>query len=102
MSVKPAEKEQASFDSYFEYLYLRIYEFLYLTGIRFIRQIRGAYHYLSGKVIYMAEGIREFLLHTGRQIYTSAKNFFTGKYHAFMSYSNRAANAFGHLDQKLC
>lgn len=94
MSVKPADKEQTSFDSYFEYLYLRIYEFFYFTGIRFIRQIRGFYHFLSGKIRYMTESIKEFFLHTGRQIYTSAKNFFTGKYHAFLSYSNRAANAF--------
>ena len=94
LSVKSAEKEQAGFDSFFEYLYLRIYEFFYITGIRFIRQIRGAYHFVSREIGYAAESLREFLLHTGRQIYTSAKNFFTGKYHAFMSYSNRAANAF--------
>ncbi|MBQ7124388.1 MAG: peptidoglycan DD-metalloendopeptidase family protein [Oscillospiraceae bacterium] len=94
MSVKPANDKKTSFDSAIEKLYLRIYEFFYITGIRFIRQIRGGYHFVIKQINYISEGIKDFLLHTGRRAYTSVKNFLTGKYHAFLSYSNKAAHAF--------
>ncbi len=94
MSVKQTDREQTNSDSFFEYLYLRIYEFFYFTGIQFIRQMKSGYHFVTRHIGYMIESVKEFFLHTGRQIYTSAKNFFTGKYHAFLSYSNRAADAF--------
>ncbi len=94
MSVKPAENENASFDSAVEYLYLRIYEFFYITGIRFLRQIRGGYHYAARQLRYIKTGTKEWFLYTGRRIYTSLRNVFTGKYHAFLSYSNKAADAF--------
>ena len=41
MTVETMDQSNAGFDSVLEYLYLRIYEFFYITGIRFIRQMRG-------------------------------------------------------------
>ena len=94
MLNKPAEKEKASFDSFLEYLYLRIYEFFYITGIRFIRQIRGGYHFVTGQIRYIKSGVKEWLIKSIRHFYNSFRNIVLGKYHAFMSYSNRAADAF--------
>ncbi len=94
MSVKPAEKEQAKFDSAAEYLYLRIYEFFYITGILFIRQIRGGYHFVVNKITYIINSIKDWAARTARHIYNSVRNILAGKYHAFLSYSNRAADAF--------
>ncbi len=94
MLNKPAEKEAASFDSFLEYLYLRIYEFLYITGIRFIRQIRGGYHFVIRQIRYIKNGIKEWLVKNIRHFFNSFRNILTGKYHAFLSYSNRAADAF--------
>jgi len=94
LSVKPADKEKASFDSNLEYLYLRIYEFFYLTGIRFIRQMRGGFHFVVNQFIYIKNGVIDWLRKTGRRIYNSLRNVLTGKYHAFLSYSNKAADAF--------
>ena len=94
MSVKPADKEKASFDSNLEYLYLRIYEFFYLTGIRFIRQMRGGFHFVVNQFIYIKNGVIDWFRKTGRRIYNSLRNVLTGKYHAFLSYSNKAADAF--------
>ncbi|MBQ3530747.1 MAG: peptidoglycan DD-metalloendopeptidase family protein [Oscillospiraceae bacterium] len=94
MLNKPAEKEAASFDSFLEYLYLRIYEFLYITGIRFIRQIRGGYHFVIRQTRYIKNGIKEWLVKNIRHFFNSFRNILTGKYHAFLSYSNRAADAF--------
>lgn len=97
LSVKPAEKEEASFDSAVEYLYLRIYEFLYYTGICFVRQIRGGYHFIEKHFRYIKSEITEWLLYTGRRIYSSVRNVIIGKYHVFLSYSNKAADAFAVL-----
>ena len=94
MSVKPAKHEKASFDSAIEYLYLRIYEFFYLTGIRFIRQMRGGFHFVVNQFIYIKNGVIDWFKKTGRHIYNSLRNVLTGKYHAFLSYSNKAADAF--------
>lgn len=94
LSVKPAENEKASFDSALEYLYLRIYEFFYITGIRFIRQIRGGYHFVAKQIRYIKYETKEWLLYHGRRIYSSVRNLIVGKYHAFLSYSNKAADAF--------
>ena len=94
MLNKPAEKEKASFDSFLEYLYLRIYEFFYITGIRFIRQIRGGYHFVTGQIGYIRSSFKEWLIKSIRHFYNSFRNIVLGKYHAFMSYSNRAADAF--------
>ena len=93
MSIKPAEKEQAGFDSELEYLYLRIYEFFYITGIRFIRQIRGGYHFVLNQAEYTKSSIKEWFSKTTRRLYNSIRNVLTGKYHAFLSYSNKAADA---------
>ncbi len=93
MSNKPAHKEEASFDSFIERVYLRIYEFFYITGILFIRQMRGGYHFIVNKAISVKESTKEHFLYYGRQIYTSARNFLTGKYHSFVSYNNKAADA---------
>ena len=97
MSIKPADKEKASFDSLLESLYLRIYEFFYITGIRFIRQVRGGYHFVTKQIRYIKDGIKSWFAHCIRSIYTSLRNILTGKYHAFLSYSNRAADAFAVL-----
>ena len=97
MSVKPAENEKASFDSTLEYLYLRIYEFLYLTGIRFIRQIRGIYNFAADQIIYIKDSIKDWIFRSGRRFYSSLRNILSGKYHAFLSYSNKAADSFAVL-----
>ncbi len=94
MQNKPAEKEPASFDSILEYLYLRIYEFFYITGVRFIRQIRGVYHFVLKELRYIKNGIKSWFGRNIRRLYNSFRNVITGKYHAFLSYSNRAADAF--------
>lgn len=90
MTVKTAEKEKASFDSLFEYLYLRIYEFFYITGIRFIRQMRGSYHFVVNEIKHLKAYISKYFLHAKTHIQTSAKNFFIGKYHALLSYRKKA------------
>lgn len=100
MSKKPADNDKASFDSVFEYLYLRIYEFFYITGIRFIRQVRGGYHFVVRQIRSIAAGAKDWLIRTGRHIYISTRNLLTGKYLAFLSYSNRAADAFEILKNK--
>lgn len=97
MSVKPADKEEASFDSILEYLYLRIYEFFYITGIRFIRQIRGIYNFVISEITYIKNSAEEWCVRTARHVYNSFRNVLTGKYHAFLSYSNKAADAFAVL-----
>ncbi|MBQ2795101.1 MAG: peptidoglycan DD-metalloendopeptidase family protein [Oscillospiraceae bacterium] len=94
MSIKPAENEKAGFDSAAEYLYLRIYEFFYITGIRFIRQVRGGYHFAARQIRYIKSETKEWFLYHGRRIYSSIRNLLVGKYHAFLSYSNKAADAF--------
>ncbi len=94
MSVKPSDKEKASFDSTLEYLYLRIYELFYITGIRFIRQMRGTYNFVINQIIYTKNGVIDWAARTARHIYNSFRNVLTGKYHAFLSYSNKAADAF--------
>ena len=94
MSVKPAEKEKASFDSYLEYLYLRIYEFLYITGIYFIRHAKSGYHFVVKEFEYIKSGIIDWATRTARHIYNSFRNVITGKYHVFLSYSNKASDAF--------
>ncbi len=93
MSQKPAEKEKASFDSKIEYYYLRIYEFFYMTGMLFIRQMRGGYHFVVRTLMSTKDSVIEFALRTGRHFYTSARNFLAGKYHAFLTYNNKAADA---------
>ncbi len=90
MTVKTDEKEKASFDSLFEYLYLRIYEFFYITGMRFLRQMRGVYHFAVNEFKYLRKYISGYFLHTKRHIQTSLKKFFTGKYHALLSYRKKA------------
>ena len=94
LSVKPAENEKASFDSAIEYLYLRIYEFFYITGIRFLRQARGGYNFVTKQIRYIKSGIIDWVLYSGRRIYSSVRNVIVGKYHAFLSYSNKAFDAF--------
>lgn len=94
MSVKPADKEKASFDSKLEYLYLRIYEFFYLTGIRFIRQMRGGFHFVVNQIEYVKKSTADWFYKTARHIYNSLRNVLTGKYHAVLAYSNKVADAF--------
>ena len=93
LSIKPADKEQAGFDSKIEYLYLRIYEFFYITGIRFIRQIRGGYHFVLRQATYTKNSIKEWFSKTTRRLYNSIRNILAGKYHAFLSYNNKASDA---------
>lgn len=94
LSIKPAETEQAGFDSELEYLYLRIYEFLYLTGIRFIRQMRGIYHFILNRTAYAKDSAEEWFSKSLRRLYNSVRNVLAGKYHALLSYSNKAADSF--------
>ncbi len=94
MSVKPAEKEKASFDSNIEYFYLKIYEFFYITGIRFIRQIRGGYNFIVKEITNARLNLKDSAIKNGKRFYSSARNFLSGKYHAFVSYNNKAADAF--------
>ncbi len=90
MTVKTDEKEKAGFDSLVEYLYLRIYEFCYITGMYFLRQMRGGYHFALNEFKYLKSYASEYILHAKRHIKTSLKNFFTGKYHALLSYRKKA------------
>lgn len=94
MSIKPADKEKVSFDSELEYLYLRIYEIFYLIGIYFIRQLRDGYHFVVKQSVYLKNSIEEWFLKTKRHIYNSVRNLLAGKYHVFLSYSNKASDAF--------
>ena len=94
MSNKPSHPETADFDSELEYLYLRIYEFFYMTGMRFIRQIRVGYHFLVEQISYIVNGTHEWFITSLRRLYHSVRNLLAGKYHAFLSYSNKAADAF--------
>ena len=89
LSIKPAETEQAGFDSELEYLYLRIYEFLYLTGMRFIRQMRGIYHFIVNRTVYTKDSAEEWFSKSLRRLYNSVRNVLAGKYHAFLSYSKK-------------
>ena len=93
MSVKTTDKNNAGFDSVLEYLYLRIYEFFYITGIRFIRQIRGFCHFIVNKAKYFKNHTAEFFRHIWIHIVSSFRNFFIGKYHALLAYRKRASSA---------
>ncbi len=93
MSVKTTDKNNAGFDSVLEYLYLRIYEFFYITGIRFIRQIRGFCHFIVNEAKYLKKHMAEFFRHIWIHISSSFRNFFIGKYHALLAYRKRASNA---------
>lgn len=93
LSIKTAEKQKASFDSVFEYLYLRIYEFFYMTGILFIRQIRGFCHFVTNEVKYLKEHIIAFARHIWIHIRSSIRNFLIGKYHVLLTYRNQASDA---------
>ena len=53
LSVKPANEETTGFDSKLEEMYLRIYEFFYITGIRFLRQARGGYNFVTKQIRYI-------------------------------------------------
>lgn len=100
MQNKTAPEKKAGFDSTIEYLYLRIYEFFYFTGILFIRQVRGGYHFIIKQIDSAKNGIKDWAIRTARHIYSSFRNILTGKYHAFLSYSNKAADAFDVLKSK--
>lgn len=89
LTVKTAEKDKVGFDSLFEYLYLRIYEFFYITGIRFLRQVRGGYHFAVNELKYLKAYISKYLFHIKKHFETSLKNFLTGKYHALLSYRKK-------------
>ena len=87
------DKSNAGFDSVLEYLYLRIYEFFYITGIRFIRQMRGLWHFVVNEAKYLKKHAAEFFRHIWIHIYSSFRNFFIGKYHALLAYRKRASSA---------
>ncbi len=94
MSVKPAEHKEASFDSKIEYFYLKFYEFFYIVGVRFIRQMRGGYNFIVNKIEETKSVLKENISTFWKRFKSSARNFFLGKYHAFVSYNNKAADAF--------
>lgn len=93
MTVETMDKSNAGFDSVLEYLYLRIYEFFYITGIRFIRQMRGLWHFVVNEAKYLKKRAAEFFRHIWIHIYSSFRNFFIGKYHALLAYRKRASSA---------
>ena len=93
MTVKTMDKNKAGFDSVLEYLYLRIYEFFYITGIRFIRQMRGVWHFAANEAKYLKKHAAEFFRHIWIHISSSFRNFFIGKYHALLAYRKRASGA---------
>ena len=93
MSVKTTDKNNAGFDSVLEYLYLRMYEFFYITGIRFIRQMRGLWHFVVNEAKYLKKHAAEFFRHIWIHIVSSFRNFFIGKYHALLAYRKRASSA---------
>lgn len=93
LSVKTMDKEKAGFDSVLEYLYLRIYEFLYMTGMRFIRQVRGFCHLVTNEARYIKQHILVFFRRIWLHTKASFRNFFIGKYHALLAYRKRAAAA---------
>lgn len=93
MTVETMDKSNAGFDSVLEYLYLRIYEFFYITGIRFIRQMRGLWHFVVNEAKYLKKHAAEFFRHIWIHINSSFRNFFIGKYHALLAYRKRASSA---------
>lgn len=93
MTVETKDRNKAGFDSVLEYLYLRIYEFFYITGIRFIRQMRGFWHFVVNEAKYLKKRAAEFFRHIWIHISSSFRNFFIGKYHALLTYRKRASNA---------
>lgn len=97
LSIKPADKEKVSFDSELEYLYLRIYEFFYFIGIHFIRQLRDGYHFVAKQTVYLRNGLEDWFFKTKLRFLNSVRNILTGKYHAFLSYSSKASDAFDAL-----
>ncbi len=97
LSIKPADKEKVSFDSELEYLYLRIYEFFYFIGIHFIRQLRDGYHFVVKQAVYLRNGLEDWFFKTKLRFLNSVRNILTGKYHAFLSYSSKASDAFDAL-----
>ncbi len=93
MTVKTMDKNNVGFDSVLEYLYLRIYEFFYITGIRFIRQMRGLWHFVVNEAKYLKKHATEFFRHIWIHISSSFRNFFIGKYHALLAYRKKASEA---------
>ena len=90
MAVKNATKQKAGVDSVFEYLYLRIYEYFYLTGIRFLRQVRGGYFFVIKQIRHLIHSAERAYINLKKRTYTSLKNFFSGKYHVLLSYKRKA------------
>lgn len=90
MPKKEQISSQKEMDSVFEYLYLRIYEFLYLVGVHFLRQIRGFSHKVTYTVKEWKESIVYFFRHSWIRFRSSVTNFLSGQYNAFLTYRNQA------------
>lgn len=90
MAVKNAVKQKSGVDSVFEYLYLRIYEYFYMTGIRFLRQVRGGYFFVIKQIQHFFISARKTFYNVKKRAYTSLKNFFSGKYHVLLSYKRKS------------
>lgn len=82
--------QKEGIESTLEYLYLRIYEFFYLVGLRFLRQIRGFLHWITYIFKESKQYISNFFRHTWIHFRSSVTNFFTGQYHAFLAYQKQA------------
>lgn len=93
MPNKPSKNEKGGFNSFIENIYLSVYEFFYLTGIYFLRLIRGSYYFLLRHVEYIKDSTKEWFLRTKCSVLSSLRNFFAGKYHAFVSTNNKTASA---------
>ncbi len=100
LSVKYSAEKTSGFESVFEYAYLRIYEFLYIVGLYFLRVIRTTYEYILNEIKYLLSNTKSSFEHIYKHIYTSARNFFLGKYHAMLTYKRSAESAVEILKSK--
>lgn len=100
LAVKDAVEKSVNYDSFFEYIYYCIYEFLYIIGLFFLRKIRSVYELIFREIKYLFENIKSSIKHIYKQISTSARNFFIGKYQAMLAYKKSAESAVNVLRSK--
>lgn len=69
--------------------YLKIYNFFYLAGTLFVRQMRGTFYFVLSKVKDFFISAKESILRLGRKIYISIQKFIIKKKHIISVYSKK-------------
>lgn len=93
LAVKESQNESLRLESFSEYAYLRIYEFFYMAGMLFLRQMRGSFHFVVARLCDLKDWIIGFFRHAFIHIRTSFHNFIVGQYHTLLAYRKQAEDS---------